>query len=139
MNKMILILNSKKRHLDAANNSDESDRESVRESRSDDDERITKKVEAPKRKMQSEAGKGDMKQPTKKSSKTLVKTISGKTFVDQKELPSILAQSQSNYSQQPQSQSQSQSQSQKINTNSASYKYMYGDDDDDDYDDLFGK
>jgi hypothetical protein len=131
--KMILILNSKKRHL--ANNDinlDESDHGSVRDSQSDDDKKeIRKKVEVPKKKSRSEPpNENDMKRTSTKSSTALAYTIKGKTIVDEKGLATILAQSQDNKC----SQSQSQSTSQK-SARSAFQRMKEADDDDDD--DLF--
>jgi len=131
--KMILILNSKKRHL--ANNDidlDESDHGSVKDSQSDDDKKeIRKKVEVPKKKSRSEPpDENDMKRATTKSSTALAYTIKGKTIVDEKGLATILAQSQDN----KYSQSQSQSTSQK-SARSAFQRMKEAVDDDDD--DLF--
>jgi hypothetical protein len=129
--KMILILNSKKRHL--ANNDinlDESDHGSVRDSHSDDDKKeVRKKVEVPKKKSQSEPpNENDMKRTSTKSSTALAYTIKGKTIVDEKGLATILAQSQDNTIP---SQSQSQSTSQK-SARSAFQRMKEADDDDDD-------
>ena len=131
--KMILILNSKKRHL--ANNDiddNESDHGSVRDSQSDDDKKVSrKKVEVPKKKSRPQpTNENDLKRETTKSSTALAYSIKGKTIVDEKGLATILAHSQDNKL----SQSQSQSTSQK-STKSAFQRMKEAVDDDED--DLF--